>query len=71
MKHFLVSETKLEQSFPTAQFEIPGFATPYRLDRDKHVHNVLYVHNDFPWKLIKSESSYEGLFVELNLKKQT
>jgi len=29
---FLVSETKLDQSFPTAQFEIPGFATPYRLD---------------------------------------
>jgi len=68
---FLVSETKLDQSFPTAQFEIPGFATPYRLDRDKHGGGLmLYVRNDFPSKLIKSESSYEGFFVELNLKKQ-
>ena len=67
---FLVSETKLDQSFPTTQFEIPGFATPYRLDGDKHGGGLmLYVHSDLPSKLIKSESSYEGFFVKLNLKK--
>ena len=27
---FLISETKLEDSFPTAQFLIKGFSTPYR-----------------------------------------
>jgi len=31
---FLVLETKLDKSFPTMQFEIPGFASPYRLDRE-------------------------------------
>ena len=48
----MVSETKLDQSFPTAQFEIPGFATPYRLERYKHGDgSMLYVHNDSPYKL--------------------
>ena len=27
---FLISETKLEDSLPTAQFLIKGFSTPYR-----------------------------------------
>ena len=27
-----VSETKLDSSFPTAQFNLPGFRTPYRKD---------------------------------------
>ena len=28
----VIAETKLDASFPTSQFEIPGFKTPYRLD---------------------------------------
>ena len=27
-----VSETKLDSSFPTGQFNLPGFTTPYRKD---------------------------------------
>ena len=27
-----ISETKLDSSFPTAQFNLPGFRTPYRKD---------------------------------------
>ena len=29
----LVSETKIDVTFPTSQFQIPGYTTPYRLDR--------------------------------------
>ena len=30
---FLISETKLDDSFPTAQFLIKGFSAPYGFDR--------------------------------------
>ena len=33
----LISETKLDSSFPLNQFHIDGFTTPYRLDRIKTV----------------------------------
>ena len=31
---FLISETKLDDSFPKAQFLIKGFSAPYRFDRN-------------------------------------
>ena len=30
----LISETKIDDSFPQGQFVIDGFSTPYRLDRN-------------------------------------
>ena len=30
----LISETKLDDSFSSAQFRLKGFCTPYRLDRN-------------------------------------
>ena len=33
----VVTETKLDESFPTGQFIIEGFSTPFRLDRNRHV----------------------------------
>ena len=32
----MISETKLDGFVPTSQFEIEGFSSPYRLDRDSH-----------------------------------
>ena len=32
----MISETKLDDSFPEAQFYIEGFRAPFRLDRNKH-----------------------------------
>ena len=32
----VVTETKIEESYPKSQFEINGFRTPFRLDRNKH-----------------------------------
>ena len=28
----LITETKIDSSFPSAQFQIDGYTTPYRLD---------------------------------------
>ena len=30
----MISETKLDSSFPEGQFLIPGYSSPYRLDRN-------------------------------------
>ena len=30
----LISETKLDETFPTMQFSVEGFTSPYRLDRN-------------------------------------
>ena len=39
-------ETKLDSSFPDAQFQIEGFNSPYRLDRNCHGGGVMiYVKN--------------------------
>ena len=32
----VLTETHLDESFPTAQFFIEGFKTPYRQDRNKN-----------------------------------
>ena len=32
---FIVTETKLDDSFPVSQFKVEGFSTPFRLDRNK------------------------------------
>ena len=43
----MISETKLDDSFPEAQFYIEGFRTPFRLDRNKHGGGILlYVRNN-------------------------
>ena len=32
----VISESKLDESFPVGQFRIPGYVSPFRLDRDQH-----------------------------------
>ena len=69
---FLISETKLDDSFPSAQFEIEGFITPYRYDRkDKGGGLLLHIREDIPSSLLQSKSqcNVESLSVEINLKK--
>ena len=44
----MISETKLDDSLPEAQFYIEGFKAPFRLDRNKHDGGgiLLYVRNN-------------------------
>ena len=70
---FLISETKLDDSFPSAQFKIEGFTTPYRYDRnDKGGRLLLYIREDIPSRLLqcKSQCNIESLSVEINLRKR-
>ena len=69
----LLSETKLDETFPLGQFNVYGYKTPFRRDRNIHGGGLLlYVKNDIPCKEIKLSSlpsDIECLFVELNLRK--
>ena len=69
----VLAETKLDDTFPTAQFLVNGFSEPYKLDRNKSGEGVMiYIRGDIPNKrLDKLVFPYdmEGLFVELNFKK--
>ena len=69
---FLISETKLDSSFPSWQFVIKGYSSPFRLDRNQNGGVLLlYVREDIPCKILKEytpEKPIENLFVEINLR---
>ena len=49
-----ISETKLDETFPTVQFEIEGFSKPYRRDVTSNSGGLLfYVKANLPSKLIR------------------
>ena len=66
----MISETKLDQSFPINQFMIKGFSAPFCLDRnDKGGGIILCIREDIPSRLVSTESSQvEIFFVEINLR---
>ena len=67
----LISETKLDASFPPKQFYLENYSPPYRLDRSINGGGlILYIREDIPSKEIKTTFTKEGLFIEINLKKQ-
>ena len=60
---FMISETKLDDSFPEGQFLIDGYHTPFRYDRNGNGGDIfLYVGEDIP--------TSESFFVEINLHKK-
>ena len=69
----LVSETKLDISFPAAQFFMNGFSKPYRLYRnDKGGGIMLYVRDHIPSRKVNLEinPNIEAFLIEINLKKR-
>ena len=67
----MISETKIDKTFPSTQFYIEGFTLPYSLDRNFHGGGVLvYVREGIPSKLIEVNSSVESISFELNLTKK-
>ena len=68
----MISETKIDNSFPLTQFLIEGFKTPYRLDQNGSGGGILvYIPEDIPSKLILTDfSNRKGFFLELNLRKK-
>ena len=66
----MISETKLDESFPSGQFLLNGFSTPFRQDRTANGGGILlYIREDIPATFLSLVSdSVEGFFVEINLK---
>ena len=66
----MMSETKIDDSFPLGNFLIGGFSKPYRLDRDSLGGGILlYVREDIPTNLTEVETKpIEGFYVEINLR---
>ena len=67
----MISETKLDDSFPEAQFYIEGFRTPFRLDRNKHGGGILlYVRNNINAILLTDHvfpNDIEAFFTEIKV----
>ena len=52
--YLVLSEAKIDQSFPTAQFYTKGYEVRARKDRDKHGGRLIeFVKNDFTSKRLK------------------
>ena len=67
----LISETKLDDSFPSAQFLLDGFSKPYRLDRCSNGGGILlYIRDDIPARLLSNSNKTESIFVETNFRKK-
>ena len=63
----IVTENKLNSTFPTSQFVIDGYSEPYGGGV------LIYIREDIPSKLLadhKLTHDIDGIFVELNLRKK-
>ena len=70
----MLAETKIDPTFPTGQFAMEGFATPFRLDRNVNGGGLLaYVRSDLPSHQLKSfkfSDNIECIRFEINLRKK-
>ena len=69
----IISETKLDESFPEGQFKIPRFTSPFRRDRNKFGGGIMvFVREHIPSKIISKETlNIEGMFIELNFARKS
>ena len=69
---FMLSETKLDDSFPEGQFFIDSFHAPFRYDRNGNGGGILlYVRKDIPAKVVHCDfPTSERFFIEINLHKK-
>ena len=67
----MISETKLDESFPPSQFFLDGYSVPFRFDRNGNDGGILlYIRDDLPSNLLLMNKKIEGSFVEINLRKK-
>ena len=69
----VLTETKLDDSVPNAQFLVDRFSEPYRYDRNRKGGRIMiYIRENIPSKILEKHNfsdDIEGLFVELNFRK--
>ena len=70
----MISETKLDGTFPHALYHLKDFSNPYRLDRNPLGGGILvYVRDNIPSSLVKLDQKFENfedIFIELELSKK-
>ena len=67
---FIITETKLDNSFPSGQFLLHGYSEPFRFDRNQFGGGLL-VREDKPCSILNiKQLTIEALFIEINLKKK-
>ena len=70
----MISETKLDDTFPLALYHLKDFSNPYKLDINSHGGGILlYVRNNIPSNLVKPDQKFEnflGFVIELELPKK-
>ena len=65
---FMLSESKLDDSFQLGHFLIDGFHALFRFDRDKNGGGILYMREDIPARVLSPNfPSGESFFVEIIL----
>ena len=66
----VLTETKMDSSFPNAEFRIDGFSAPFRFDRNRFGGGVLiYVRQNITCKHLTKyilPDEIEGIFDEIN-----
>ena len=72
----VVTESKLDASFPVNQFHMDGYSPPYRVDRTVNGGGggggIIYIRDDIPCTLLSAHPStinLDGIFLEINLNK--
>ena len=68
----IVTETKLDDSFPKEQLYIDGFSIPYRLDIKRNGGGLMiYIQDDIRSKMLKHNlpEDTEPAFIELKFRK--
>ena len=66
----LISENKIGASFPTAQFQIEGYAT-YKLDRNANGGGMLlHIRESIPYTLLIFVISDERFYIEMDIRKK-
>ena len=69
----VLTESKLDNTFPLQQFAIEGYSMPFRLDNSATSGGVIiYVREDIPSRELTSHTAidnFEGIFLEINLRK--
>ena len=68
----VITETKIDESFPLSQFLIDGYNRPFRMDRTSDGGGIIiYVRQDIPCKQLKTHNtigSMEGIFFEIRIR---
>ena len=69
----IITETKLDDTYPISQFHIDGYSMPYRLDRNRNDGGVIiYVRDNIQSNILRKHlfpNDVELIFVDINFRR--